>query len=125
MVRENSFVVYTLALSLTLHSDGSPLSFFLALLPVILSRFPSPLPFPSANGKRRGRRKGEKASEPRKLEIVAKLHRHVACRVTEIIFAVLSPCREGMEGGKEEGSRKAGKSIMASGRKISRREMRE
>jgi len=71
------------------------------LLRFLLSHSGSPPPFPSANGKRRGGRGREKASEPRKLEIVAKLHRHVACRVTEIIFAVLSPCREEMEGEKE------------------------
>lgn len=78
-----------------LPSGGSLPSFFASRYPI--PRFASiPLPFPPANGKRcrtAGRGKRD-ASEPRKLEIAAKLHRHVACRVTEIIFVVLSPCCE-------------------------------
>jgi len=51
------------------------------------------------------KRRGGNASEPRKLEIAAKLHWQVACRVAKIIFAALSPrpVREGGDDGRKTG----------------------
>jgi len=65
--------------------------------------------FPRAEEDARGwgekRRRGGNASEPRKLEIAAKLHWQVACRVAKIIFAALSlrAVREGGDGGRKTG----------------------